>query len=120
MTYSITVFLYNSVAEITVNIADSEVCPGEELVYTCVSIGTSQRWQVQLRSGTSLQNIFFSGDSIGSVQLQGDSFTFRLISTSYNHFESTMTVMASASLDNAIMECTGLTAPDTLTIHIAG
>ena len=31
-----------------------------------------------------------------------------------------MTVMASASLDNAIMECTGLTAPDTLTIHIAG
>ena len=117
---SLSCYTIISGAEITSNIADSAACPGEELVYTCVSIGTSQRWLVQSEGGVQLvELVFTSGQSLGS-QRRESHFTFTLVSTSYNHFESTVSFVATSSLHNTMLDCTGLTTPASVTVRIAG
>ena len=45
-------------------------------------------------------------------------FNFTLVSTNYNQIESAVSVTATASLHNAVLECAGDESPDTLKIQV--
>lgn len=84
-----------------------------------MSRGSPQRWHVQIIGAESVECVFASTEEINTPHTK-NLFTFTLISKANNHFESTMSVIASNSLDNAVVECTDFTTRDTVTINIAG
>ena len=99
------------------NIADSTVCPGEEIIYNCVSTGNSQRWIIRTEGREPVEHFFTSEEPLQTIHTDG-LFRFMLISTAHNHFESTVSVEAMVSLDNTMVECTGFYGKDTSTVHI--
>lgn len=79
-------------AEITSNI-DGMVCPGEELVYTCVSQGTSQRWRLtNTDSDTLVETTYVQGQQPGRTVVR-HQFTFMLVSSGQTHLTSTVSVV---------------------------
>lgn len=108
----------STAATITANI-DDPPCPGERLVYTCVSQGSSQRWRIQQNGGLLIDAIFIRGREPGSVIIR-NPYTFTLISAMQNHFESTVSVVAAMSIHNTYVECTSVRLQDSITIKIAG
>ena len=110
---------FNSIATtITANI-DDPACPGERLVYTCVSQGSSQRWRIRQNGGLLFDVVFIRGREPGSVVIR-NPYTFTLLSTMQNHFESTVSVVAATSIHNTYVECTSVLLQDSITIKIAG
>ena len=108
----------STAATITANI-DDPACPGERLVYTCVSQGSSQRWRIRQNGGLLIDVVFIRGREPGSVVIR-NPYTFTLLSTMQNHFESTVSVVAAMSIHNSYVECTSIRLQDSITIKIAG
>ena len=104
---------------------NSLACPGEELVYTCASRGDSQRWHVINQDGSSNMHIvYLRTDPIGDQQTLTDGsqnlYTFVLISTAYDNFISTISVVATLSMHNTRLECRSSLPPVSIVIKIAG
>ena len=104
-------------AVITANV-DGFPCPGEELVYTCVSQGTSQRWIIENEDRSRIDQVYASGDELGVI-VQND-YTFTLKLASHNQFKSMVSVTATISIHNTVLECTGHSSRASATIQIAG
>ena len=104
-------------AVITASI-DGLACPGEELVYTCISQGTSQRWHIENEDGTRVDQLYTNGDTL-DVTHHG-FYTFNLYSASPSDFISSVSVTASLSLHKTILQCTGHSSRASKTICIAG
>ena len=103
---------------ITTNIADNlPVCPREEIVCTCVSQSVSQRWRVKNEGVVTWESVFIRGQPAGTVEMR-DPYRFTLISSNINHFESTVSVKATSSINNAVLECAAGSLRDTVTIQI--
>ena len=106
-------------AEITSNI-DGLICPGEEVVYTCVSQGTSQRWRLDnADSSTLIENAFVRGQPPGRT-VEQHPFTFTLVSSGQDELKSTVSVLATTSIHNTVVECTGRSSRQSIIIRIAG
>ena len=103
---------------------DSLACPGEELVYTCVSTGESQRWHIINQDGSSIVHFYLRTDPIGVQQQRTDRnqnlYTFDLISTAFDNFVSTVSVVAALSMHNTRLECHSSLPPVSTVIKIAG
>ena len=104
-------------ATITTNI-DDPACPGDRLVYTCVSQGTSQRWRIKQNGELLADIVFIRGREPGSVIIR-NPYTLTLLSTVQNRIESTVSVIATMTIHNAEVECTGIPLRDSITIKIA-
>ena len=106
-------------AAITSNI-DGSVCQGDELIYTCVGQGTSQRWCIKFNNGDVLvDHVFTRGDELGRVIMR-HPYNFTLLSATQNLFESTVSVVATTSIHNFVVECTCILSRDSVTTRIAG
>ena len=103
---------------------NSLACPGEEWVYTCVSVGDSQRWHIINQDGSSIVYLYIRTDAIG-VQLSltdknQNRYTLVLISTAYDNFISTISVVATLSMHNTRLECRSRLPPVSVVFKIAG
>ena len=97
---------------------DDTVCPRDELVFTCISLSNILRWRLWNEDGIlTVEHIFRRGQQAGSVYKQR-TFNFTLVSINHNQIESAISVTATASLHNAVLECGGDESPDTLKIQI--
>ena len=89
----------------------SVACPGEAVLFTCSSPGTSLRWQVDLRSpaGTSLQS-FFLPSQVGGRRTLGPGviiFEAVLVSNDGGTLTSTLINLSKVSvLDDSNVTCT--------------
>ena len=107
-------------AVITSNITDKILCPGESVVYTCVSQGSTQRWRIENEGyAMPIELVYRRTEEPGSMSSKS-SYRFTLVSTEYSHFESTVAVVIAVSMNNTVLECTGATQRDRVTIQIAG
>lgn len=107
-------------AVITSNITDNAPCPGEAVVYTCVSQGNTQRWRIENADHTMpIEHIYTWTDEPGTVSTK-TPYIFTLVSTDYSRFESTIDLVVTVSMNNTVLECTGDTLRDRATIQIAG
>ena len=120
------IYIYNNIlidisaaSIITTNIEDNIVCPGEELILTCTGEGDSLRWNVQNKNSDSTEELFIRGQHLG-LRRTWNSFTFTLISTDYNHFESTLSTVVTNAVNNTEVECSTSSSRDTVTIRVAG
>ena len=102
------------------NIVDDVVCPGEELILTCIDEGTSQRWNVRKENGDSTEVTFLVRSSQVGTRHTWNLFTWTVISTNYNHFESTLSMVVTNVVNNTVVECSGEMSLATATIRIAG
>ena len=106
-------------AEITSNI-DGLICPGEEVVYTCVSQGTTQRWRLDnTDSSTLIENTFLRRQPPGHTVVRLP-FTFTLISSGQGQLKSTVSVLATTLIHNTVVECIDTSSRHSITIGIAG
>lgn len=71
------------------------------------------------RGGVITEQVFTRVDSQGIPSVRG-SYQFILISTDYEHFESTLLTVVTNAINNTMVECTGSFLRDTTTIKIAG
>ena len=111
--------MYDIAAEITSNI-DGSICPGEEVVYTCVSQGTSQRWRIYSADGAVLvERVYALGQELGQAVMR-NQYTLTLISAWQNYFKSTVSVVATTSINNTMVECTGFSSRESIAVKIAG
>ena len=96
-------------------------CPGEELVYTCVSTGFSQWWTITNAAVIQPQvvKIFRKEDTLATYPInQGPyHFNFTLWSTDYLSFTSSLSTNATESLNGTRIECAS--AGSTLIRHIS-
>ena len=99
---------------------DDVVCPGEELILTCIDEGTSQRWNVRNEDGDSTEVTFLVGSSQVGTRHTWNLFTWTVISTDHNYFESTLSTVVTNVVNNTVVECSGQMSPATATIRIAG
>lgn len=107
-------------AFIATNIEGNIVCPGENLILTCTSTGTSQRWDVENEAAVLHSVGFTIDDSPGSQQFRS-SFTFTLISTAQNSdIKSSLSTNVTNAVNNTMVRCAGHSTPATVTIRIAG
>ena len=108
-------------ASITNNIENNLVCPGEELIFNCTSRGTTQRWNIVKGGIHLLEQVFTSGQQVGT-QGTWDVYEFILISTQYNNFESTLSTVVTNAMNNTDIVCRGLSreSPATVTLRIEG
>lgn len=118
---TVTVLLNSALAAvISANIAIP--CPGEVLIYTCVAQGNAQQW-VLSRHQSRLEVTFLREERLGTSGSHfgpgGSSYTFTLVSTSYLSFTSTVSVVATRTLDNVHVECVATGYADVY-INIAG
>lgn len=92
------------------------------MVFICVGQGNIQRWNLRNEDGMIvMQYTFTKGDQLEPVHPHSPfSFIFWLVSSDYNHFESTVSVIATVSLHNHVLECADGSLSDAVTIHIAG
>ena len=118
-----TYFHYTSPGDtLTLNLVDNNVaCPGEELVYTCVSTGFSQWWTITNAAVIQPQviKIFRKEDTLATYPInQGPyHFNFTLWSTDYLSFTSSLSTNATESLNGTRIECAS--AGSTLIRHIS-
>ena len=89
------------------------------MILTCTDQGTSQRWDVRKHDGDSTEEVFVRGNQLGT-KYTWNSFTFTLISTDFNSFESTLSTVVTNAVNNTEVVCTGLSSSDTTIIRIAG
>ena len=98
--------------------------PGEELVYTCVSRGDSQRWHIINQDGSSIVYLYLRTDPIGDqlslTDRNQNRYTLVLISTAFDNFISTISVVATLSMHNTRLECRSSLPPVSIVIKIAG
>ena len=104
-------------ASVTSNIEGVMVCPGEELVLTCTGQGTSQRWSIT-GDAARIDIVFVKSDELGTLEHQGYNFT--LISTVYDNFISILSTAVTIAIKNTIIECTGHSSRDSVTVLLAG
>ena len=90
------------------------------MVYTCVSQGTSQRWHLEnADSGILIENTFIRGQPPGHTVVRSP-FTFILVSSEQSQLKSTMSVLATTSIHNTVVECTGISSRESIIIQISG
>ena len=99
-------------------------CPGETLIYTCISEGILQRWRLHPsadRSSTIAETSFRNGiDQAGQTQILMDQFNFTLISANPNNFISVLKFIASQLHQSIAIECTSLQSSSTESVRIVG
>ena len=107
-------------AVISTNIAIP--CPGETVIYTCVAQGNAQQWVVSMHT-TRLEVTFLREDTPGTSEQHfgpgGSSYTWTLTSTRYQSFTSTLSFVATRTLDNLLVECVATTYAKVY-VNIAG
>ena len=105
------------------------ICPGEELVCTCMSQGTSQIWQIIGDSEdespeNAPQHIYSRTDGVGArgqlTDRNQNLYTFVLNSTTFENFVSTISVVATTSMHNIRLKCIGILSQTSILIQIAG
>ena len=102
------------------------VCPGEELILTCTSQGTSQRWTITDEDGADIEVVFVSTLSdeqrLVSCIFNTMTFEFDLMSAAFSHFESTVSVVVTEEINNTSLrvECVGRFSRDSVVVTIAG
>ena len=103
------------------------ICPGEELVYTCVSQGTSQIWRIISNDespANAPQYIYSRTDGLGArgqiTDRNQNLYTFVLNSTDYDNFVSTISSVATASMHNIELMCIGHLSRPSVVLRIAG
>ena len=118
--YSIVIFF---IAASLARIPKSVVCPGEELVSTCMSIGFVQRWTIYVPSLSPLEKSFLSGAAEGTsyVTSWGANlvFNFTLMSSNSQEFLSSLSFVMTEALNDTRIECAG-TSTDFFRIKLAG
>jgi hypothetical protein len=112
----------NAVVSITSNTDGAAVCPGQELVLTCVAVHTGAiRWMIysSLHSASFIEKTYTSRDinHVGFQEVEG-IYTFTLVSYANYQFESTLSVTAMQSLHNVVVECYSTTLVKSFTIKI--
>ena len=96
-------------------------CPGQTLIYTCVSRGTSQRWTISIFAESSPLTITLWSDSDPpTMQIHHNHhyFNFTLVSTDYHHFSSTFSTTAIENLHSTQIECASVSSMLTTYITI--
>ena len=111
-----------AVARIITANHDGLACPGEDLVYICVSQGDTQRWHIINEDGSLRAHCLYSStDTIGAQrQLTDDHYTIVLNSTAFDNFISTISVVATMSMHNTRLECYSGLPTVSVVIQIAG
>ena len=105
--------------DITSNI-DGLICPGEEVVYTCVSQGSSQRWRLENDYRSILiEKTYARGQQPGRPDVR-PPFTFTLVSSGQGQLKSTVSVLATTLIHNTVVECIDTSSRHSITIGIAG
>ena len=104
---------------------DSLACPGEDLVYICVSQGDTQRWHIINEDGSLRAHCLYSRtDAIGTQTQLTDGnqnhYTIVLNSTAFDNFLSTISVVATLSMHNTRLECYSGLPTVSVVIQIAG
>lgn len=98
-------------------------CPGELVNITCITVGNSQRWRIfsgssyQQSSQLLIEKTFRREEVPGTIVKLADPgrnlYTFILISTLYQEFISTVSVVSSSALNNTQLECAATTRSTT-------
>ena len=104
---------------------DGDVCPGDQLVLTCLGQGTALRWSVVNEGGLTLEHTFARGHQLGTQHIQTQDnaagYNLTLVSTDYHHFESTLSTISTSTLQNIRVECiTSDSSQDGITLEIIG
>lgn len=103
---------------------DGLACPGEELVYICVSQSDNQRWHIINEDGSSTERLYSRTDAVGAQRQLTDRnqnhYTLVLNSTAFDNFISTTSVVATMSLHNTRLECHSRLPTVSVVIRIAG
>ena len=97
----------SATVSITSNTGGAAVCPGQELVLTCVAENTvALRWRVSSspHSSSFIEKTYTRTSSPGARDIEG-VFAVTLISNTNNHFESLLMTVATQSLHNIVIEC---------------
>ena len=90
------------------------------MVYTCTSEGTSQRWRLSTSNrGVLADHTYVQGQQPGRVDVKHPC-TFVLVSAEQGQLKSTVSVVATTSIHNTVVECIGITSRASTTIGIAG
>lgn len=96
---------------ITFNTDGAAVCPGEELVLTCVAENTAAiRWRIYSSplNSSFVEKIYNTSSSdsnhVGIQELKG-VYIFTLVSFVNYRFEIALSVTATQSLHNVVAEC---------------
>ena len=105
------------------HISESAVCPGEELVSICTSIGFIQRWTIYVPSLSPLEKSFLSGESEGTLYVTSWGanlvFNFMLMSSNSQEFLSSLSFVMTEALDDTLIVCAGRST-DSFRIKLAG
>ena len=72
-----------------------------------------------MENGDSEDVVFTRSDQLGTRH-SWNSFTFTLISTDYNNFESIVSTVVINAVNNSEVVCTGLSSLDMTTIRLEG
>ena len=102
------------------NTGGASVCPGQELVLTCVAENTViLRWRIfsSLHSSSFIEKAY-TRRSIPETQDTEGIFAFTLVSNANNHFESLLMTEATQSLHNVVIECQSTSVITSFTIKI--
>jgi hypothetical protein len=122
MVYSIN--FIPSAASISSNIKGPMVCPGEELILTCTSQGTSQRWIITDENDASFEVTFTSTSDeqrLVSRIFNTMTFEFALMSVAFDHFESMVSVVVTEEINSTTVECVGrFSSRDSVVLMITG
>ena len=89
------------------------------MILTCTGEGHAQRWHVVNEDGGVAEATFLIGQGRGRQHQMGP-YQFTLISSTLNHFQSTLTTIATIAMNNTVVECNDDLPPDTVMIRIAG
>jgi hypothetical protein len=85
-----------------------------------VSQGTSQRWRLDNSdSGILIEKTYVRGQLPGHADVR-HPFTFTLVSSGQGQLTSTVSVLATTSIHNTVVECIDTSSRDSITIGIAG
>ena len=109
----------HATVSITSNTGGAAVCPGQELVLTCVAENTvALRWRVfsSLHGSSFIEKTFTGRSSPGAQYISG--FTFKLVSNSNNRFESLLMTEATQPLHNIVIECHSTSLESSFTLKI--
>ena len=118
---NIAIYLHNCnviATEITSNI-DGLICPGEEVVYTCVSQGISQRWRLDNADSSILIEKTYVRGHIATTRTSRSEASIYFYS-GQDQLKSTVSALATASIHNTVVECIDITSQHSITIGIAG
>ena len=100
-------------------------CPGEELMFICVSQGDTQRWSIINQDGSRAEeHTYTRRGSVGDQEQLSDRnqnrYTLVLNSTAFQNFISIISVMATLSIHNVRLECHSRLPTVSVAIQIAG